>query len=81
MCSKLNPRLKPAPKFEDTQLAGGYGALAASQSNVALLRRAVLANLLWEDIAYMDGERVTSSIHLINESILVRVQSPPQDRG
>ena len=49
MCSKVNPNLKPAPKFENTQLAGGYGALAARQSNVALLRRAVLANLLWED--------------------------------
>ena len=49
MCSKVNPNLKPAPKFEDTQLAGGYGALAARQSNVALLRRAVLANRLCED--------------------------------
>lgn len=62
MCSKINPNLKPAPKFEDTQLAGGYGALAASQSNVALLRRAVLANLLWEDIAYMDGASVAGEI-------------------
>lgn len=62
MCSKINPNLKPAPKFEDTQLAGGYGALAASQSNVALLRRAVLANLLWEDIAYMDGASVADEI-------------------
>lgn len=62
MCSKINPNLKPAPKFEDTQLAGGYGALAASQSNVALLRRAVLANLLWEDIAYMDGASVANEI-------------------
>lgn len=62
MCSKVNPSLKPASKFENTQLAGGYGALAARQSNVALLRRAVLANLLWEDIAYMDGERVANEI-------------------
>lgn len=31
--SKVNPRLKPAPKFTDEQLAGGSGALAASQSN------------------------------------------------
>lgn len=62
MCSKLNPRLKHAPKFEETQLAGGYGTLAARQSNVALLRRAVLANLLWEDVAYMDGEKVANEI-------------------
>ncbi len=62
MCSKINPNLKPAPKFEGTQLAGGYGALAASQSNVALLRRAVLANLLWEDVAYIDGVSVANEI-------------------
>ena len=60
--SKLNPRTKPAPKFDTERLAGGSGALAARQSNVALLRRAVLANLLWEDIAYMDGERVANEI-------------------
>lgn len=60
--SKLNPIVKPAPKFDTERLAGGSGALAAKQSNVALLRRAVLANLLWEDIAYMDGERVANEI-------------------
>lgn len=60
--SKLNPRTKPAPKFDTERLAGGSGALAARQSNVALLRRAVLANLLWEDIAYMDGESVANEI-------------------
>lgn len=27
-----------------------------------MLRRAVLANLLWEDIAYMDGEKVANEI-------------------
>lgn len=62
MCSKLNPRIKPAPKFDTERLAGGSGALAARQSNVALLRRAVLANLLWEDIAYMDGVSVANEI-------------------
>lgn len=60
--SKLNPNLKPAPKFDTAQLAGGSGALAARQSNVSLLRRAVLANLLWEDVAYMDGEKVANEI-------------------
>lgn len=44
--SKLNPSVKPASKFDTERLAGGSGALAAKQSNVALLRRAVLANLL-----------------------------------
>lgn len=32
------------------------------QSNIALLRRAVLANLLWEDVAYVDGARVAEEI-------------------
>lgn len=61
MCSKLNPRIKTS-KFDEERLAGGSGALAAKQSNVALLRRAVLANLLWEDIAYMDGQSVADEI-------------------
>lgn len=59
---KINPSLKKTSKFEEEQLAGGSGALAAKQTNVELLRRAVLANLLWEDIAYMDGKSVSSEI-------------------
>lgn len=60
--SKINPSLKKASKFEEERLAGGSGALAAKQSNTALLRRAVLANLLWEDVAYMDGMKVAEEI-------------------
>lgn len=60
--SKLNPSLKPAPKVLDERLAGGSGALAARESNVQYLRRAVMANLLWEDIAYMDGAKVADEI-------------------
>lgn len=60
--SKVNPSLKKTSKFEEERLAGGSGALAAKQSNVALLRRAVLANLLWEDVAYMDGMKVAEEI-------------------
>ena len=60
--SKINPSLKKTSKFEEERLAGGSGALAAKQSNVALLRRAVLANLLWEDVAYMDGMKVAEEI-------------------
>ena len=37
----------------ECMLLGVVAALAARQSNVALLRRAVLANLLWEDVAYL----------------------------
>lgn len=60
--SKINPSLKKTSKFEEERLAGGSGALAAKQSNTALLRRAVLANLLWEDVAYMDGVKVAKEI-------------------
>jgi hypothetical protein len=61
--SKINPTVKPAPKMDvNIRLAGGHGMAAAVQSNIALLRRAVLANLLWEDIAYMDGKKVADEI-------------------
>ena len=62
MCSKLNPNIKPTSKLDEERLAGGSGALAAKQGNVALLRRAVLANLLWENVAYMDGLQVAYEI-------------------
>ena len=44
------------------EIAGMVTNTAAAQSNIALLRRAVLANLLWENIAYMDGQRVADEI-------------------
>ena len=44
---KVNPRVKAKPKMAEERLAGGTGAKAAVQSNIALLRRAVLTNLLW----------------------------------
>ena len=60
--SKINPLLKKSSKFDDQKLAGGFGSFAAKQDNVSLLRRAVLANLLWEDVAYMDGKSVADEI-------------------
>ena len=61
--SKINPTIKPVSKFDETaRLAGGSGMAAARQSNISLLRRAVLANLLWEDVAYMDGVSVSKEI-------------------
>ena len=59
--SKLNPNAKTTTE----RLAGGYGAVAAKQNNVGLLRRAVLANLLWEDVAYMDGHKVSDEISML----------------
>ena len=56
-------RVNPTSKGNlAARLAGGFGNAAAQQSNIAQLRRAVLANLLWEDIAYQDGKSVTEEI-------------------
>ena len=44
------------------EIAGGISTTVAAQDNISLLRRAVLANLLWENIAYMDGESVANEI-------------------
>ena len=64
--SKLNSTRKPTTlKASQTtvgEIAGQLTDTAAAQSNIALLRRAVLANLLWENIAYMDGQSVTEEI-------------------
>ena len=49
--SKINPAKKHGENF----LAGGFGTIAARQEKIALLRRVVLANLLWEDNAYVNG--------------------------
>lgn len=61
--SKVNPIVKNSTKmFETERLAGGHGLRAAAQSNYDNLRRCVLANLLWEDVAYMDGKSVAGEI-------------------
>ena len=44
------------------EIAGQITNTAAVQTNIDLLRRAVLANLLWENIAYIDGESVANEI-------------------
>ena len=60
--SKVNPPSKGNAVDTTVRLAGGAGAHAAKQSDIAQLRRLVLANLLWEDIAYADGQSVSDSI-------------------
>lgn len=63
--SKLNPSTKGSGKKGSTseiRLAGGQGAKAAAQDDFALLKRCVLANLLWEDTAYQDGELIADQI-------------------
>lgn len=44
------------------RLAGGYGMKAAKQDAEALLRRAVMTCLLWEDLAYQSGSEVAANI-------------------
>lgn len=64
--SKLNSTRKPTTlKASQTtvgEIAGHVTTMAAAQSNIQLLRRAVLANLLWENVAYMDGQKVVDEI-------------------
>lgn len=64
--SKVNPNVKGSGSssvmMKDTRLAGGSGLKAAKQSSIDLLRRLTLANLLWEDNAYVDGENVANQI-------------------
>ncbi len=60
--SKLNSTNSFSNVFASERLACGNGAMAAKQSDVLSLRRAVMANLLWEDIAYMDGKSVADEI-------------------
>jgi 60 kDa SS-A/Ro ribonucleoprotein len=54
--SKFNATRKEVTRFVSQRLAGGFGMKAASQDAYPLLRRAVLACLLWEDLAYESGD-------------------------
>ena len=45
-----------------TRLAGGFGMAIAAQNPEALLRRAVLSCLLWEDLFYETGEESAENI-------------------
>lgn len=60
--SKINPNKKKTNKFDDFRLANGGGMLAAKQSNIQILRRVTLANLLWENNSYVDGIKVSEEI-------------------
>jgi len=47
---------------KSARLAGGYGPHAAKQDAEALLRRAVMACLLWENGAYENGVSIGDNI-------------------
>lgn len=60
--TKLNKKGTDGRLDREVRLAGGFGLLAARQDNEALLRRSVMACLLWEDNAYESGESVAEQI-------------------
>lgn len=59
--SKVNPTVKNSA-MDSERLAGGMGLRAAKQTDIQTLRRITLANLLWEDCAYVDGKSLTQEI-------------------
>jgi 60 kDa SS-A/Ro ribonucleoprotein len=59
--SKLNASRKGTGKPAE-RLAGGYGAVADRSSKFVELQRSVLACMLWEDVAYENGESVSTRI-------------------
>lgn len=62
--SKLNNKteLKEKKYESEARLAGGYGARAAKQNAEELLKRAVFASLLWENMAYESGNDNSENI-------------------
>ncbi len=60
--SKINKKAVDTRADHSKRLAGGGGAFAASQEAPALLRRAVMANLLWEDNFYENGHSIAETI-------------------
>lgn len=62
---------------KETRLAGGAGAFAAKQGAEALLRRAVMACLLWEDLAYESGasgaDNIASLIPLVSPATVCNI--------
>lgn len=59
---KTNKKATDRRLSESERLAGGMGGFAATQNAEALLRRSVMACLLWENIAYASGSSVASEI-------------------
>lgn len=64
MATSNKKQVRKLGKVDTTapRLAGGAGMYPAAQSSEKLLRRAVMACLLWEDVAYQDGVSVADNI-------------------
>ncbi|RJQ27112.1 hypothetical protein C4577_02220 [Candidatus Parcubacteria bacterium] len=70
-----NKKVTGINTYETERLAGGYGPKAARQPEEQQLRRLVMACLLWEDIAYLDGEKVVDSIRSLIHKLPASVVS------
>lgn len=57
-----NVKARDHRRDPEVRTAGGFGIEAATQKPEALLRRVVMANLLWEDTAYQSGAGVAEQI-------------------
>ncbi|MDQ5908494.1 MAG: hypothetical protein QG599_585 [Pseudomonadota bacterium] len=64
MGGRMKTNTKPIDSRLDAtaRLAGGFGMKAAKQTPEQLLRRVILANLLWEDVAYSTGPAIVDQI-------------------
>lgn len=75
--SRVNKKAEDYRKDVAARTAGGFGVRAAVQQPEALLRRAVLANLLWENTAYETGseiaEQITSLVPQIEPEIVASI--------
>lgn len=75
--ASLNTNSVKSPIFTPDRLAGGYGPRGAMQPDEMQLRRLVMACLLWENIAYSDGQSVASEIkklcHKLPADVVARI--------
>lgn len=60
--ASINKKREDSRFEKEVRLAGGAGMKAAVQDAEMQLRRAVLANVLWEDTAYQSGAEIASQI-------------------
>lgn len=74
--SATNLRVKGKSHLHrEERLAGGFGKLAARQGAEQDLRRSVMACLLWEDIAYQDGQSVVDQIKILIPQVDAQIVS------
>lgn len=71
---RVNVKGKDHRVDESTRLAGGYGPYAAKQDAESLLRRSVMACLMWEDNFYEDGalnaENIKQLVPLVRPQVV-----------